>query len=186
MLSQPKQNLVCLAWDFHSKTGINTHLIKIYHKPASVLNWDPTQTHRGRNKRKTERRRSKRDKQREAGVRFGYPDLTPQQHLGWCSTAITESSMVCVWERQRDRDRQKQRREKSGWEGERKRGIRKNKIYYLNNNFENCCSKLKTARCVLKIQHLNPLKWSQIKNSLQNIVTKQFFFWTPQFSILKY
>ena len=66
------------------------------------------QTHRGRNKRKTERRRSKRDKQREAGVRFGYPDLTPQQHLGWCSTAITESSMVCETERQRDRDRQRQ------------------------------------------------------------------------------
>ena len=110
MLSQPKQNLVCLAWDFHSKTGINTHLIKIYHKPVSVLNWDPTQTHRGRNKRQTERGRSKRDKQREAGVRFGYPDPTPQQHLGWCSTTITESSTVCVCERDRDRRKQRERK----------------------------------------------------------------------------
>ena len=110
MLSQPKQTLVCLAWDFHSKTGINTDLIKIYHKPVSVLNWDPTQTHRGRNKRQTERGRSKRDKQREAGVRFGYPDPTPQQHLGWCSTTITESSTVCVCERDRDRRKQRERK----------------------------------------------------------------------------
>ena len=112
MLSQPKQNLVCLAWDFHSKTGINTDLIKIYHKPVSVLNWDPTQTHRGRNNRQTERGRSKRDKQREAGVRFWYPDPTPQQHLGWCSTAITESSTVCVCERERQRQRQTETEER--------------------------------------------------------------------------
>ena len=120
-------------------------------------------------------------------VRFGNPDPTPQQHLGWCSTTITESSTVCVCKREGQRQRQTGTEEREiglrgrdQREGKRKRGIRKKKIYYLNNtNFKNCCSKLKTARGVHKIQHLNPLKWRLIKNSLQNIVTKHFFFFGP-------
>ena len=157
MLSQPKQNLVCLAWDFHSKTGINTHLIKIYHKPVSVLNWDPTQTHRGRNKRQTERGRSKRDKQREAGVRFWYPDPTPQQHLGWCSTAITESSTVCVKETERERQRQTETEEREiGLRGREKERGRERGIITLKTVAQNwkppeVFSKFSTKGCLVCI-----------------------------------
>ena len=103
---------------FHSKTSINIHLIKIYHNPVSVLNWDPMQTHRGRNKR---------DKQRERGARETnrkrqWSDLETQiqRHSNAWDGAPPPSlrvlRCVCVRERDRDRDRdrQEQRREKLG------------------------------------------------------------------------
>ena len=98
------------------------------------------QTHRGRNKRdkQRERERSKRDKQKEAVVRFGNPDPTAQQRLGWCSTAITESSTVCVCKREGQRQRQTGTEEREiglrgrdQREGKRKRGIRKKKFIIL-------------------------------------------------------
>ena len=67
-------------------------------------------------------------------VRFGNPDPMPQQRLGWCSTAITESSTVCVCEREGQRQRQTGTEEREirlrgrdQREGKRKRGIRKKK-----------------------------------------------------------
>ena len=124
------------------------------------------QTHRGRNKRDKQRERGARETNRKRQWSDLETQITPQQRLGWCSTAITESSTVCVCEREGQRQRQTGTEEREiglrgrdQREGKRKRGIRKKKIYYLNNtNFKNCCSKLKTARGVHKIQHLNPLK----------------------------
>ena len=118
MLSQPKQKLVCLAWDFHSKTGINTDLIKIYHKPVSVLNWDPTQTHRGRNKRQTERGRGQ--------IWITRSDTTATlgmvlHHHHWEFYGVC----VCERERERDRDRRKQR------EREREEYVRKKFIILM-------------------------------------------------------
>ena len=99
---------------FHSKTSINIHLIKIYHNPVSVLNWNPMQTHRGRNKRDKQRERGARETNRRGSGQIWKPRSNATATLGMVlHRHHWEFYGVCVWERGTETETDRNRGERN-------------------------------------------------------------------------